>query len=136
MTTIALVVFIFAIAVFFAKEFSNIIKKIMAIPGMKLVLPLLLATLFIVFFQPEAFWCLTKIQFFVLTIRDKIAGLLAFKALGVYLASLITLMGLTFLPVAAINYWYQRKTFHGYLYTELTLALIWIFIALMLVLVS
>ncbi len=135
MLTISLVVFVCAIVVFFSKEFGNTIKKIMSIPGMKLILPLAIVTLVIVYLEAEVLWCLTKLQLIVLVVRDKLAHLLPLQRMANYLATLLVLMSLSFLPVVAIDYWYRRKSIHGFRYINLTIVLIWLFIALLLTLV-
>ncbi|MBA3537331.1 MAG: hypothetical protein H0T84_12115 [Tatlockia sp.] len=132
MSTIALVVFACAIAVFFSKEFGNSIKKLMSIPGMKLLLPLFLVTFLLVYFEPEVLWCLTKLQAMILVLTQNIASILPFEKFANATAGLLVLMSLTFLPVLAINIWYKRKTYYPLPFAGLTITLIWIFVAVLL----
>jgi len=53
--TLAAVVFFAAIVTFFSQEFIGIFKKIFAIKGAKLILPLLLAS-----------WCIINVNYLVL----------------------------------------------------------------------
>jgi hypothetical protein len=132
MSTIALVVFACAIVVFFSKEFGNSIKKIMSIPGMKLILPLLLVTYLLVFFEPEVLWCLTKLQAMLLLLTQNLASILPFENMANATANLLVLMSLALLPVLAVNIWYKRKTYYPLPYAGLIITLIWIFVAVLL----
>ncbi len=132
MLTIALVVFGCAIMVFFSKEFGNSIKKIFSIPGMKLLLPLILVSFFIIFFKFEVLWFLTKLQAFLFALVQNLSSLLPFQNIDYPLANILVLMGLSALPVLAINLWYKRKTYHPYKYIGLTMTVIWLFVAVLL----
>lgn len=129
MSTIALVVFACAIVVFFSREFGNSIKKIMSVPGMKLILPLFLVTFVLVYFEPEVLWSLTKLQAMLLLLTQNLAFILPFGKMANATANLLVLMCLSLLPVLAINLWYKRKTYYPLPYAGLTITLIWIFVA-------
>lgn len=78
--TLALVVLLASCVAFFSKELMNVGNKIHAIPGLKLLLPLILASLFIVLFEDWArllfFWSQTLVHRFL----TAIAGALPFKS--------------------------------------------------------
>ena len=58
--TIALVFLGSAIVVFFANEFSHVFKKIWAIPGVKLLLPLCVLSWVVVVYEAWGYWLLQK----------------------------------------------------------------------------
>lgn len=133
MLTIALVVFGCAIAVFFSKEFGNSIKKILAIPGMLLLLPLALVSFLLVYFHLYLLWTLTKFQSLLLDFIQSLASLFSYQNLGYAGIMLLVLMSLSFLPVLGLNFWYKRKTFYPFPYAGLTMTLLWLFFAILLV---
>ena len=129
---LAALVFGCAILMFFSQEFANTFKKIMAIRGMKLFLPLILVTYLVLSFQAELVWALTKIQALLFTLIAFLAKLFPFNGLANVIASVLVLMALTFLPVLAIDFWIKRKTYHGFNQASLTSLFIWLFVALLL----
>lgn len=134
MITMSLVVLICSIVVFFSKEFANFIKKIMAVRGMKLLLPLTLATVLLVFYENEVSFCLKLIQMILLSFTNKAASMLPGGVLASYLVKIILLMALSLLPTLAISSWYKRKTYQNYKYAGIVMALTWILTAMLLTL--
>lgn len=129
MLVITVVVFISAIVVFFSKEFVDFIKKIMKIRGMNLLLPLLLLTYLIVFFEGGSFWILTKIQAFLLAAIAKLAHLFP-----TFIANLLIIMAVPFIPTLILNAWSQRKTYSNFEHDSLMILLLWLFTTILLVL--
>lgn len=129
MLVITLVVFISAIVVFFSKEFVDFIKKIMKIRGMNLLLPLIFATYLIVFFEGGSYWVLTKIQALLLTIVAKLSLLLPN-----FLANLLIMMAIPFIPTLILNAWTQRKTYSNFEHDRLMILILWLFTTLLLIL--
>ncbi len=132
MLTIALVVFGCAIMVFFSKEFGNFIKKLLSIPGMKLLLPLIFVSFFIIYFKLEVLWFLAKFQTILFTLTQSLASLFPFQTMAYALATILVLISITVLPVLAINLWHKRKTYHSFEYISLTMTVIWLFVAVLL----
>lgn len=58
--TLAAVVLSTSIAVFFSKEFAGVYRKIIAVPGAKLLLPLIIASWLIETYEPFELWFLLK----------------------------------------------------------------------------
>lgn len=58
--TLAMVVLVTTILVFFSKEFSGINKKLLAIPGFKLLAPLLIASIVVEMYEPFFAWLLLQ----------------------------------------------------------------------------
>ncbi|WP_028388279.1 hypothetical protein [Legionella fairfieldensis] len=133
MLTVALVVLTCSIIVFFSQEFVNFFKKLFAIPGMTLFLPLLLITALLVYYEPWFSWILSIIQ----TIFDKlvvaIANVLSFHRGVKYVASVLVLWSLSVLPVWIIDVWYKRKTYHAFSYSYLISTVIWLVAAAVLI---
>ncbi|KTC86035.1 MULTISPECIES: hypothetical protein [Legionella] len=132
MLTIALVVLASSIVVFFAKEFSDFFKKVFAIPGMTLILPLLLVTALIVNFENWVYLGLAHIQTFLLSLSTKLASWMPFRLGANYVANILVLMGFSFLPVLGLQYWVKRKSYHSFPYTGLTITVLWLFFAVLL----
>lgn len=132
MLKVALVVLLSSIVVFFSKEFTDLFKKIVAIPGMKLLLPLLLATTLIVNFEPWIYMLLTHIQGFLRALSAKLTSWMPFQRGANYLANSLVLMSFTFLPVLSLQYWIKRKTYRSFSYIGLTITILWLFLAVLL----
>lgn len=130
--TLALVVLFCSIAVMFSQEIGNFFKKIFAIPGMKLLLPLIVVSLLVVYYEPWVFWGLLHIKTILHTMAATLANWLPFEAAALFLANVIILMGLSILPVLAINIWIKRKSFESFRYSFLTTTIIWIVVAVLL----
>ncbi|KTD32990.1 hypothetical protein Lnau_2638 [Legionella nautarum] len=132
MLKVALVVLLSSIVVFFSKEFSDLFKKIFAIAGMKLLLPLLLVTALIVNFEPWIYMLLTHIQGFLWALSTKLASWMPFQRGANYVANILVLMAFSFLPVMGLQYWVKRKSYHSFPYEGLTITVLWLFFAVLL----
>ncbi|KTD24496.1 MULTISPECIES: hypothetical protein [Legionella] len=132
MLTVALVVLLSSIVVFFSKEFGDLFKKIFAIPGMKLFLPLTLATALVVNYESWAYYGLIKFQDFWLGLTGILASWMPFHKGASSVAKILTLMILSFLPVIAIDYWIKRKrSYQSYQYPGLTITVLWLIFAVL-----
>lgn len=60
--TVAFVVLFSAVLVFFSNEFAQGLKKFFSIPGMKLLIPLILASWLLETYEDWGYWLLIKIQ--------------------------------------------------------------------------
>jgi hypothetical protein len=60
--TVALVILFSAVIVFFSNEFAGGLKKFFSLPGMKLFIPLILASWLIETYEDWGYWLLIKIQ--------------------------------------------------------------------------
>lgn len=134
MLTIALVVLICSIVVMFSTEFGELIKKIFAIRGMKLFLPLFLATFLVVYYEPWVLLGLSKIQTMLSMLATKMITWLPFEAGANILANVVLLVAFSLLPVFALNAWSKRKNFQAFQYSYLTSTIIWLFVAVLIVL--
>ncbi len=130
--TVALVVLICSIFVFFSKEFGNLIKRVFAIPGMKLFLPLILATIVVVNFDSWVFIALAKTQSFLLRVTTTLTNWLPFQHGASYIADTLLLTGLSILPVIAIRWRVKRKSYRPFQYSYLTSTVIWLIVIVLL----
>jgi len=131
---VALLVLICSITVMFSQEFGRLFKKIFAIPGMKLILPLAVLTTLIVNYEDWVLWSLIKSQNFLLDLTILLANGMPFDTGAASIANILVLIALTLLPVFAFNVWYQRKNYHLFPYSYLVSTVIWLFVAVLLTL--
>ncbi|KTC77035.1 hypothetical protein [Legionella brunensis] len=129
--TVALVVVCCAIVVMFSQEFANFFKRIFAIRGMKLLLPLILASTLVVYYDPWVSWGLLQTKRILHTAAATIANWLSFKE-ALIVANIIILMGLAVLPVAIANFWIKHKSFEPFRFAFITSMVIWLIVAILL----
>ena len=60
--TVTLVVLVTSILVFFSQEFGKTGRKVFSIPGAKLFLPLILASLIVEVHEPFIHWFMVKVK--------------------------------------------------------------------------
>jgi hypothetical protein len=129
--TIALVVVGCAIMVLFSTEFANLFKKLFAIPAVKLCVPLILISSLVVSYEYWVTWGLWIAKWFLHNLAARLASLFPFTGnLGI--ANIIILMFFSVLPVWALNFWIERKTFESFQYRFITSLIIWLLIAILL----
>ncbi|OCH96975.1 hypothetical protein A8135_04910 [Legionella jamestowniensis] len=129
--TIALVVFSCAILVFFSQEWANFLKKMFAIRGMKLLLPLFIVSLLVVYYEIWVSWGLLRIKWGLHYLAAIIESWLPIT-FALFIANLILLMGLAVLPVALANIWIKHKSFESFKYAFVTSMIIWLLVAILL----
>ncbi|CEK09791.1 hypothetical protein [Legionella hackeliae] len=129
--TVALVVFCCAIMVFFSQEWSNFLKKIFAIRGMKLLLPLFVVSFLLVYYEAWVSWGLLTTKWCLHQAADWIASQLPFD-FALPVANIILMMGLAVFPVVLANFWIKRKSFEPFQYAFVTSMNIWLLVAILL----
>ncbi len=132
--TLAAVVFCAAIFVFFSQEFIRTFKKIFAIKGAFLILPLAAASFVIFNFND---WVYLVIYYY----RDALRGILTFLTwiiplgqVSSYVAAILLLTFISIVPVYLLDWYFRRKTYKPYPYPYLTSTLIWLTSSLILIL--
>ncbi|WP_131782347.1 hypothetical protein [Legionella gresilensis] len=117
-----------AILVFFSAEFGNMIKKIMAIPGVKLLLPLTLVSWFIISSEAWILWGLLFVKIGLHTAVSWLAKIMPFPGWKERLATFFVIYLITLIPLSII-YWRKKKRpfFYKSSYWIIT-ALIWVFL--------
>lgn len=126
MLTLALVVAFSAIILFFAKEFGDMFKKLFAVRGAKLFLPLVGATFLIVLYEPWIYFALVYVKQVLLDFIAFAARLFPFKTGAISLVSIALFMILALVPTWAINIWHIRKTNLPFPYSNVLSAIIWL----------
>jgi hypothetical protein len=129
-STLLVVVFGSAIFIFFSKEFGQFFKKIVAIPGVKLLLPLIVVTGLIVYFETLVLFALLYLKIALQNLVMLIEAILPFKTGAQSLVSIIILFGFTMLPIYALNYWSKRKTYEVFQHSLLLSIVIWLLLAI------
>lgn len=132
MLTIALVVLICSIVVMFSSEFGDFFKKIFALPGMKLFLPLIFVTILVVYYESWFWIALTGVQRILVEVSEKLASWLPFQRGAVSTSRVLLLMILSLTPALVLDLWLKKRTFHGFQYSYLTTTLIWLLISVLL----
>jgi hypothetical protein len=132
MIVLSLIVVSCAIVVFFSQEFGKFFKKLFAIRGMKLFLPLVLASAIVVDYSNWVLWGLLRFKAFLHSMVATLASWLFFHAGATFVANVLVLAGFSILPVLAINSWVKKKTYHSFHYAYLTSTIIWLLIAVLL----
>lgn len=134
LTTLALLICSFAIVVFFAQEFLDVFKKIFGFPGVKLFVPLMLASSVIELYEPWGGWLLFRIKMILSYLPGGIAHLFPSGTVSTYLSKIIYLMCFGCLPIWIATY---RSRSKGHLKASqfpFFLGLfIWVFLAILLI---
>jgi hypothetical protein len=133
MLTIAILVLVSSIFAFFADEFGRMFKKIYAVPGVKLLLPLLVASWLILFYEAFGLWLLLRTQKALYELTHLVAAVLPFESNALIFTHVLFLSCLGILPVLFFRWKARRKT--SYLATPKTYWLgliLWIIAAILL----
>ena len=103
--TVTLVVLVTSILVFFSQEFGKTGRKVFSIPGAKLFLPLILASLIVEVHEPFIHWFMVKVKNYYHDFTGYIA-----QELGISTAVLdgFFIFTLTMLPVVSMRVWEIR----------------------------
>lgn len=129
--TVALVVVCCAIIVFFSEEWTNVFKKIFAIRGMKLLLPLFLVSMLVVYYDPWITWALLETKRFLHHIAEIITNKLNHRY-ALWVANVAILMGISVLPVFIANFWIKHKSFEAFRHAFFTSMMLWLLVAILL----
>lgn len=133
MLTLAVMLGIVASIAFFSQEIHKILKKIFAIRGMPLFLPLTLASIIVYEFQPLAVTLLHFLSNHLLQFYYLIIKLLPSSAYTDSLACIIVLTLVSIVPVFILQWYAYKKTQKAYPHPYLVSTLIWIISVLLLI---
>lgn len=131
--TLALVILLGAIFVLFSKEFIQVVKKIFAIKGAKVVLPLFLASWFAYNFEPWCLWAVYYYREILLGIIGFFTGLFSSQSIAAPIITILLLTLISVVPVLLLEWITWRKSYQHYPYPYLTSSLIWIVSVVLLV---
>lgn len=132
MLELASIVLLTSIIVFFSQEFGNMFKKFFAIRGMKLFVPLILASALVVNFEPWILAGLLSIKRVLHAILAWLQSMLPAYSITLPALTIILLLIISITPVMGIDYWIRRKSRLGYRYKMLTSLVLWLFAAILL----
>ncbi len=132
--TIALVVVCSSIIAFFSQEFVRMFKKLFSIPGMKLFLPLAIASCLIEVYEDWGFWFLTSFQAAIEKMTHALAHLFPFETGSVLIIRILFLFVLACIPIIAYR---LRAKFKGnyaapHPYIDLLSLILWLVAAILL----
>lgn len=134
--TLAAVVFCATIFVFFSQEFVNLFKKILAIPGAKLILPLALASWLVYHAYPWILRPIYRYKILLNTLVDFFSSMLPLGRLSLYMSTILVLTVLSVLPVFLLDLFFIKKTYKSYPYPYLTSTFLWLISSLTLVILQ
>jgi len=122
--TLILVVFFGSIVVFFAQEFSGTFKKIFAIKGMILLIPLAVASWAVYAFDYWVLWAIYYYRELLQAGLYFLQSLIPFQKGSETIALVVLLTAVSVIPVLALDFILRKRTFKGYQYPYVTSTLI------------
>ena len=114
------------ILIFFAEEWIACIKKIFAIPGTKLIIPLFITNYFFVTHEHMILWILLAMAYGFYDTYHFLISLYSSNKLILFIGQVMTLLLMTVLPVYALNIVRAIKKLEIYHYTWLISIMIWL----------
>ena len=108
--TISLVVFCASIAAFFAQEFGRLFKKFFALPGVKLLLPLILASSLLIIYEEFEYWLLLQFQQTLHQLIFKLDNAVPFEG-SLSLSRIISLFIIASFPIWIAKWSVRRKKY-------------------------
>ena len=124
--TLTLVILLGAITVFFSQEFLGVIKKIFAVKGVKLFLPLLVASWFVFSYGDWVIFVLTYYRETLVKVLTFIVAIIPFPQIAEHVAIVIVLTLVSVLPVYLIDLFMRKRSYKSYNYPQTTSLLIFI----------
>lgn len=131
----ALVVLFGVIMVLFSEEFSKSFKKLWAIKGAKLLLPLFAASWFIYTFDFLFVGVLFFSHQFLHDTQTFLIRIMPFQQGAESTALVILLTFFSVVPVLIIDFFTRKKNYKGYPYPYMTSTLIWILCVALLIII-
>lgn len=131
--TFALVVIVAAIVVFFSDEFARLFKKIAAIPGVKLFVPLIFASWVVERFDTWLVWMLLKLKQWMHGLIYALARWLPIEKGALSTAHVLNLFLVTVLPLLILHFSALRKPrYELWPYTYHLVITIWLVLVILL----
>lgn len=135
LVTLALLVFLGSILVFFSEEFIKMFKKLFAIKGAKLFIPLFLASWLIYTFDFWFLWAVFYLRETLLYIMFFLTSIMPFQKGADSVALIILLTAVSVVPVLILDIQSRRKNFKKYKYPYVTSWIIWILCVVLLIII-
>lgn len=118
--TLTLVILLGAITVFFSQEFLGFFKKIFAIKGMKLFLPLFIASWLVFTFDHWGLWGIYYYRQILSYVLVFLVDIMPFSYMAEHVALIILLATISVLPVYLIDLSLRKRSFKRYQYPQVT----------------
>lgn len=131
LSLIAIICF-FTICIMFAKEFGNMFKKILKVPGLKLLLPLGLLTILWVAYEPYVLTALLYTKWALVTAINWLASWLPFSVGALVLVATPILLLICLLPSYLLNRLSLKRNRHVFYYAGFLTAVLWLFLVIVL----
>lgn len=133
--TLALVVLFGAILVFFSEEFGKTIKKLFAIKGAKLIIPLFVVSWLIFSFDFWVLWAILYLRDMLHAVLNFLVQIMPFQKWAVQVVQVFMLTFLSVVPVLILNFISQKKTYKSYKHPHLTSGVIWILSVVLIIII-
>ncbi|MBN9226889.1 MULTISPECIES: hypothetical protein [Legionella] len=133
--TLALVILFGAILVFFSEEFGKTIKKLFAIKGAKLIIPLFVVSWLIFSFDFWVLWAILYLRDMLHAVLNFLVQIMPFQKWAVQVVQVFMLTFLSVVPVLILNFISQKKTFKSYKHPYLTSGIIWILSVVLIIII-
>lgn len=133
MATLVLLVCIAAIFCFFSQEFMRLFKKILAVKGVLLLLPLALASWFVFNYEHLVLLFLYYVRDVLNHINNFLTGLMPSTPYTTAIILIVLLTAISVAPVLLMNIWYYKKTYKPAPHPYLISTLIWIISSILLI---
>ncbi|QMT59682.1 hypothetical protein [Legionella sp. PC997] len=135
LVTLALVVLLSSIIVFFSEEFIKAFNKLFAIKGAKLIIPMFAASWLLYTYNFWVLWGLFYAHELLQDVLNLIVRIMPFQKGAVSLVLVFMLTFLSVVPVLIFDVFYRRKNFKGYEHPYVASGLIWILAVFLLVII-
>jgi hypothetical protein len=133
MLLMALIVVASSIFIFFLEEFRALFGRFMAIPGAKLLFPLLLASLLVEMYEDFGRWIVIQFKILLHQFLYQIAAWLPFETGAMILCQIIFLFLWASIPAWFFHAYAKRRLYKGPQSYQLIIGLtLWIFAAILL----
>ncbi|KTD74015.1 hypothetical protein [Legionella tucsonensis] len=133
--TLALVVLLSSIVVFFSDEFIKSFNKIFAIKGAKLFIPLFAASWLVYTYNFWVLWAIFYVRELLHIVQNFLVSIMPLQKGAVPVVLVFMLTFLSVLPVLILDIFSRRKNFKGYQYPYVTSALIWLLSVFLLIII-
>ncbi|WP_454780669.1 hypothetical protein [Legionella sp. WA2022007384] len=124
--TLALVVLFSSIVVFFSEEFIKAFKKLFAIKGAKILIPMFAASWLIYTFNFWVLWAVFYAHEILQDVLNFLVRIMPFQKGAVSLVLVFMLTFLSVVPVLILDVISRRKSFKGYQHPYVASGVIWI----------
>lgn len=131
--TLAAVVFFAAIITFFSQEFIRVFKKIFAIKGAKLLIPLAVASWFMYSYDYLALAAISYYREALNAVATFLTDIIPLGSASSYVAFILLLTIISVVPVFVLDWFHRKKNYKPYPFPYTTSSLIWIINALILI---